>query len=294
MNISNEYKEKVVVELLEQRNKYGGSDADYSKSKGLKPAIYSRLAKGEREKMLSDASWIRLGRELDVQLYETTWNIARTQVYTAIQDSLYTCQALSKSMILVDDCEIGKTYCSKHIIKGMKNAFYIDCSQAKTKQQFIRLLAKTIGLDHTGRFIDVKSDLKYYLTTLEKPLIVMDEAGDLDYSAFLEIKELWNGTENACAWYMLGADGLRAKIERGKNSKKVGYAEIFSRFSGSYLKLVPTGAESRTQFYKTLVTNVAMAQLEDKALCSKVAVKCIRENTGLRYLKTLIEISNHN
>lgn len=294
MNISNEYKETVVVELLEQRNKYGGSDADYSKSKGLKPAIYSRLAKGERERILSDASWIRLGRELDVQLYETTWNIARTQVYTAIQDSLYTCQALSKSMILVDDCGIGKTYCTKHIIKGMKNAFYVDCSQAKTKQQFIRLLAKTIGLDHNGRFIDVKSDLKYYITTLEKPLIVMDEAGDLDYSAFLEIKELWNGTENACAWYMLGADGLRAKIERGKNSKKVGYAEIFSRFSESYLKLVPNGAESRTQFYRTLVTSVAMAQISNQEMCNKIAVKCIKENVGLRRVRTLIEMSKHN
>lgn len=293
MNISNEYKEKVVAELLAQRNNYGGSDADYAKTKDLKPAIYSRLTKGEREKLLSDAAWIRLGRNLDVQIYETKWNVARTQVYSAIQDSLYTCQALSKSMILVDDCGIGKTYCTKHIIKTMTNAFYVDCSQAKTKQQFIRLLAKTIGLDHTGRYIDVKNDLKYYLTTLEKPLIVMDEAGDLDYSAFLEIKELWNGTENACAWYMLGADGLRAKIERGKNCKKVGYAEIFSRFSESYVKLVPNGADNRTQFYRTLVTSVAMAQLENKELCSKVAIKCLKENAGLRYLKTLIEMNNH-
>lgn len=293
MTISQEYKEKVIQALLAQRDKFGGSDADYAKSKGMSAAIYSRIAKGEREKLLSDAAWIRLGRELDVQLYENNWKVARTQVYISIQNSLYTAQGLSKSMILVDDCGIGKTFCAKHIIKEMKNAFYVDCSQGKTKQQFIRLLAKTIGVDHTGRYIDVKNDLKYYLTTLEKPLICLDEAGDLDYQAFLEIKELWNGTENACAWYMMGADGLRAKIERGKNAKKVGYAEIFSRFSDSYIKLVPNGAQPRTDFYRTLVTSVAMAQLDDKTLCSKVAVKCINNNAGLRYLKTLIELHSN-
>ncbi|MGQ3647375.1 AAA family ATPase, partial [Ornithobacterium rhinotracheale] len=91
-----------------------------------------------------------------------------------------------------------------------KNAFYIDCSQAKTKQLFIRLLAKTIGVDSTGRYADVKNTLKTYLAYLEKPLIVLDEAGDLDYTAFLELKELWNATQGHCGWYMIGADGLRA------------------------------------------------------------------------------------
>jgi len=37
-------------------------------------------------------------------------------------------------------------------------------------------------------------DLVFYLKTLPYPLIIFDEAGDLQYDAFLEIKALWNAT----------------------------------------------------------------------------------------------------
>jgi len=211
MNLTNEFKQKVVTALLEARENYGGSDSDYAKSKGIKPAIYSRIKNGETERILSDTVWITLGRELQVKVYEDKWKVARTSVYNEIEDNLRFCKELSKSMVLVDDCGIGKTYCTKHIIRKMKNTFYVDCSQAKTKQQFVRLLAKTVGIDNTGKYVDVKANLKYYLTTLELPLIVLDEAGDLEYTAFLELKELWNGTDGVCGWYMIGADGLRDK-----------------------------------------------------------------------------------
>ena len=162
MNLTNEFKQKVVTALLEARENYGGSDSDYAKSKGIKPAIYSRIKNGETERILSDTVWITLGRELQVKVYEDKWKVARTSVYNEIEDNLRFCKELSKSMVLVDDCGIGKTYCTKHIIRKMKNTFYVDCSQAKTKQQFVRLLAKTVGIDNTGKYVDVKANLKYY------------------------------------------------------------------------------------------------------------------------------------
>lgn len=290
MNLTNEFKQKVVTALLEARENYGGSDSDYAKSKGIKPAIYSRIKNGETERILSDTVWITLGRELQVKVYEDKWKVARTSVYNEIEDNLRFCKELSKSMVLVDDCGIGKTYCTKHIIRKMKNTFYVDCSQAKTKQQFVRLLAKTVGIDNTGKYVDVKANLKYYLTTLELPLIVLDEAGDLEYTAFLELKELWNGTDGVCGWYMIGADGLRAKIERGINGKKVGYAEIFSRFSDEFIKLVPQGKLDRNAFYSELIGAVAQANTTDQNKVQLLVKKCLSKETTLRYLETLIKI----
>ncbi len=72
-------------------------------------------------------------------------------------------------------------------------------------------------------------------------LIIIDEAGDLDYPAFLELKAFWNATEGSCGWFMIGADGLRTKIESGIHSRRVGFREIFSRFSESYASVVPVG-----------------------------------------------------
>jgi hypothetical protein len=289
--ITQGFREKVRTATLSARENYGGSDADYAKSLGISNSIYSRMKKGETERIISDSMWLTLGRELDVTMKENTWKIARTTVYNEIEQSLKFCQTYSKSMVLVDDCGIGKTFCSRHILRSLKNAFYFDCSQAKTKQQFIRLLAKTVGVDHQGRYIDVKSNLKYFLNMIEIPLIVLDEAGDLEYNAFLELKEMWNATAGTCAWYMIGADGLRAKIERGIDSKKVGYREIFSRFSDEFIQLVPTGKTERNAFYSQLIGDVADANVGDKPTVNRMVTKCISKEATLRYLEILIKMT---
>ncbi|RTY93209.1 hypothetical protein EKM01_03680 [Flavobacterium sp. RSP46] len=290
MNLTTEFKAKVRQAILEKRENYGGSDADFSKSLGINNAIYSRLKKGETERIMSDTVWITLGRELQVKVFEDNWKVARTAVYSEIEDNLSFCKELSRSMVLVDDCGIGKTFCTKHIIKKMKNTFYVDCSQAKSKQLFIRLLAKTVGIDNQGKYNDVLANLKYYITTLEKPLIILDEAGDLDYSAFVELKGIWNGTDGVCGWYMMGADGLRSKISKGMNAKKVGFAEIFSRFSDEFIKLVPNGKADRQAYYSDLIGAVAMANIKDKSKIKALVNKCLDKETTLRYLETLIKL----
>ena len=112
----------------------------------------------------------------------------------------------------------------------------------------------------------------------------------MDYNAFLELKELWNATPRGCGWYMIGADGLRAKIDRGIDCKKVGYAEIFDRYS-TFVKLVPVGTEDKKKFYKKLIGDVAYVNIENKEDVNKFINECINADKRLRYLETLIKIS---
>ena len=290
MNLSLEYKLEVRDALLERRKNFGGTDAQFAKIYGLSGAIFSRLNKGEIEKIISDSQFLSIGRELDINLRKEKWNVVRTKVYENIEQSIKFCQEFSSSMILVDDCGIGKTYSAKNIVKTLKNAFYVDCSQAKSKQQFIKLLAKTLGIDPKGKYVDVKANLKYYLIQLQKPVIILDEAGDLEYTAFLEQKELWNATDGFCGWYMMGADGLKAKIEKGINSKKVGFAEIFSRFSDEYIKLTPNGVDDKIAFRNELLTQVATANAKDRSNVPELVKKCMKKEATLRHLDTLIKI----
>ena len=290
MNLTIEFKEKVRVAILDNRQNFGGNDAEYAKSLDINNSVYSRLKKGEVEKLINDTVWITIGRKLQVKVFEDNWKVARTAVYSEIEDNLNFCKELSRSMVLVDDCGIGKTFCTKHIIRKMKNTFYIDCSQAKSKQQFIKLLARTIGIDNNGKYNEILENVKYYITTLEKPLIILDEAGDLQYDAFLELKGIWNGTDGVCGWYMMGADGLRKKINRGLSASKVGYAEIFSRFSDEFIKLVPNGKADRQAYYSDLIGSVAMANAKDKTKVKALINKCLDKETTLRYLETLIKL----
>lgn len=281
MQLTTEFKENVISELLKVRDNYSGSDAAFGKQWGINSAVLSRLKHGERDGLLKDSQWLSIGRELNISPTERKWNTARTDVFSIIEEDILFCKAHAKSKICVDDCGIGKTWTAKYLSRSLKNCFYVDASQSKTKQLFIRSIAKAIGIDNTGKYADVKANMKYYIKMLPNPIIIIDEAGDLDYTAFLELKELWNATENACGWYMIGADGLRNKIERGINGKKVGFREIFSRYSDKFTYVVPNNRQEKLQFYSKLITEVLSVNMTDKTELSTIVKRCLTiDGTG--------------
>lgn len=297
MNITPEFKDQVMTALLGQRENYSGSDAQFSKKWGLNASVFNRLKNGERERLISDAQWLNMGRMLEVSLTERKWNIARTDVFNQIEAEILFCKENSKSMIFVDDCEIGKTFTAKYLSRSLKNCFYIDGSQAKNKQLFVRTLAKTLGVDDSGRYVDIKANIKYYLRMIAHPIVIVDEPGDLEYSAFLELKEFWNGTEGACAWYLIGADGLREKINNGITRKKVGYREIFSRFSGKFSSIVPTDRNEKIAFYRKLITDVISVNTEDKTVIPTIVRRCQTSDNsgnigGLRRAESLLILNS--
>lgn len=295
LQITADYKQKVLDALLEQRNNFDGSDAAFAKQWGLNGAIFSRLKSGEIERIVKDAQWLNIGRELNVTLNERKWSMAKTEVFEMIEEDVVFCQEFAKSKICVDDCGIGKTYSAKYLSRKLKNCFYLDASQAKTKQQFIRLFAKTIGVDF-GKYWEMKANIKHYLKMLPNPVVIIDEAGDLEYNAFLELKEFWNATEGACGWYLIGADGLREKISRGINSKKVGFRELFSRYSEKYTSPVPHGVVEREAFYSKLITDVLSVNMKDKAKLNQIVKRCLTKDEngnigGLRRAESLLIIA---
>jgi hypothetical protein len=244
-----ELKQRIIAALAERRTNFAGSDAKFAISIGINNAQYSRLKDGETEKLLSEPVWISLARQLEVPIGKSVvWNTARTPVFEFITGQLEFCQQHSASRLLCDVADIGKTYTARHYVKSHKNAIYVDCSQVKSRQKLVRFIAKEFGVGFTGKYGDIYADLVFYLRSLPNPLVILDEVGDLEYAAFLELKALWNATERCCGWYMMGADGLKQKIRRSIESKKVGYTELFSRYGSRYQKPSPESAEELRQF----------------------------------------------
>lgn len=280
LQITPEFKQTVATELLRVRQNFDGSDSAFAKQYGLNAAIFSRLKSGEIDGIIRDNQYLNIGRELNVTLSERRWKIARTAVFNTIESDISFCQTYSKAMIFVDECDIGKSTAAKYLSRTLKNCFYIDASQCKTRQIFIRSMAKRIGLDENGKYAVVKANLKFYLKQLPNPVVIIDEAGDLEYTAFLELKELWNATEGACGWYMMGAEGLEEKMEKGIRNKKVGYREIFRRFSGNYRRASPVDSREKQDFFKSLITDVLNENMTDKTQMSTIVKRCMVKNDG--------------
>lgn len=298
LQLTTQFKEQVLQELLKARENYDGSDSAFAKMWQINPSVFSRIKNGDAlDRIIKDNQWLTIGREFGINLSDRKWNIAKTDVFLMIEEDIKFCQENAKGKICVDDCGIGKTFSAKYLSRTRKNCFYVDASQAKTKQQFIRLIARTIGIESIGKFIEVKANIKYYIKMLPAPIIIIDEAGDLEYSAFLELKELWNATENACGWYLMGADGLRAKINRGINNKKVGYRELFSRYSERYTTVVPVDRLEKQAFYKQLITQVLSVNMTNKTKLNDIVRRCLTTDDngnigGLRRAESLLILNS--
>jgi hypothetical protein len=293
------FKEKVVAALMDKRERFDGSQEAFAKQYGINKAVFTRIKNGEREKLISDTQWLTLGRMLDVSPSERKWLVAKTDVFTTIEEDVNYCKEFSKSRILVDDVGIGKSFTAKYLSRTLNNCFYVDCKQANTKQRFIRLLAKTLGVEDKGRYTDVKENLKYYLRFLPKPMVIVDDSGYLEYNAYMELLELWDATEGVCGWYQIGDDSLREKLERGIGNKKVGYKAIFSRYSKRYTSIVPTDRQEKIAFYKKLIRDVLSVNMDDKSDLEMLVKKClVTDDTNglgdLRRAESLILLRKQN
>ena len=284
--ITNDIKIRIIEAIKANRENYP-SDAKHAAALGINTAVYSAVKNGQTDKVLSDASWIAIARRLDVELRsKIEWKAAKTPTYLYIIAQLEFSQNSCTSGILCDIPNIGKTFTARLYASSHKNAVYIDCSQVKTKLKLIRKIAKEFGVNSNGRYSDVYDDLVFYLRSIDQPLIILDEAGDLQYEAFLELKALWNATERCCAWYMMGADGLKEKINRSIECKKVGYTEMLSRYGDRYSKVTPDDGKEREKFLREQAHIVAKLNAPEGTDVKAIVLKT---QGGLRRVYTEIE-----
>ena len=286
MEVTNEIKQHILEAITANRENYP-SDNKHAAALGISASVYNVLKKGKIDKQVSDTNWICLARRLNVSLEnEIQWQAAETPTFVYITEQLAMCQESGVSAVMCDMANIGKTFTARVYVKSHKNAIYVDCAQVKSKQRLIRYIAKEFGVGNNGRYCDVYDDLCFYLRTLEHPLIILDEAGDLQYEAFLELKALWNATERCCAWYMMGADGLKEKINRSIECKKVGYTEILSRYGDKYSKVTPDDGKEREAFLKAQAAMVTRLNAPEGTEVMKVVN---RTGGSLRRVYTEIE-----
>lgn len=274
MELNTDKKALIMDAIKADRANYP-SDAKHATALGISGSVYNNIKKGNTERQLSEAAWMGIARRLGVTLRpEEAWVAVETETYCYITGQLALCQERSLSGIFCDAPNIGKTFAARLYAQSNPHAVYIDCSQVKTKRRLIKQIAAEFGVSMHGTYYDMYADLIYYLRSVERPLIILDEAGDLQSEAFVELKALWNATEYRCGWYMMGADGLRAKINRLIACDKVGYAEIFSRYGNKYGRITPDNTKEMQAWVLAEATLVARANTPEgtdaKALARKV------------------------
>ena len=258
--LSNDYKARIVEAIKSNAFKFKTNKAQ-AVSLGIHPAQFSRILNGETGSIVSDAKWNEIASKYNVPVNKSIfiWQTAKTAVFEFITGQLEACQEMGISGIFCDASDIGKSYAAKDYVSKHRNAIYVDCSRHKSRTELIRAMCKEFGINSDVSITRLKEDLIQYMRSMSSPLVILDEFGDLSYPAFLEVKALWNATEYRTGWYMMGADGLKVKLDRKKEMKKVGFAETFSRLGSRYQRVTPENEQERLEFLKAEVAKVTKA-----------------------------------
>lgn len=283
-------KEQIGKLLIQRQELSGQSQAAFARANDLSSADISNL-KGEKWKeqpqLASDRKWIRFARLANFSRNnELEWRTAQTQVKREIDAQLNACKNYAFTAILCDDAGVGKTYACKSFAASNPHVYYLDCSTARTKNRFIRAIAHAVGVSSEGISDTVFEDAIYVLSITPNPLVILDEAGDLEDKTFLELKRMYNALEGVCGFYLVGADGLKKKIERGEAIKKVGFTEVFSRFGKKFTKIMPIEPNERKEALITMTNELLEANGIKDAETKKAITRSIFIN-GLKDLRTI-------
>ena len=69
IQVTPEYKKQVITELLNGRERFSGSDAQYAKQYGINGSIYSRIKSGDNlDGLLRDSKYLEIGQKFNVNI----------------------------------------------------------------------------------------------------------------------------------------------------------------------------------------------------------------------------------
>lgn len=276
MLIQYEDKEKrhLCALLLEACSRSGMSQGRYALSVGLSKSDISNLKQGkwlDKPHLIGERKWVRIACIVGYEKREVMrWHTAPTEVFEFITAQLTDIQAFSMASILVDAPGIGKTHAAKEYVKNNPNAFYINCSLTPTKHAFMRAFCQLVGVEDVGSLHAQWEEALYTIAQLDKPVMVIDEAGDLENRSILLLKRMYNELEGRCGLYLIGSDGLRNKIQRGIRHMVQGYTEFFSRFGNKYSSIYHIedgvdGIERRVRLRQMAMAICEANRITDKA-----------------------------
>ncbi|MBL8002357.1 MAG: ATP-binding protein [Flavobacteriales bacterium] len=270
------------------------SRAKYARSVDLSSSDFSNIEHEkwkQNDRLLSVQKWLRLARTIGFHFgEEEQWVTARTATYITISKQLEACQKKSMASIFCDMAGLGKSHVCKEYAATHRNAFYVNGGNYPNRWRFVRALAQAIGLDAKGTAEDVLQDVVFYLKSLQNPLLIIDEAGDMDNSTYRLLKRMYNELEFHCGFYMVGAPDLRKRIDSSIRLRRNSFEEVYSRFGGRYLDIVPADPIKQRAFLESEIIQVCTANgVQDPETLNRVVSSALEgKSRGLRYARIQI------
>lgn len=241
-----ENEKKIIVENLKSYvQRYPSQNKAAGSLEGISAGTLSSMINGNWSR-ISDAMWTKVAEQVKPtgSNSATGWTIVETGAYQEISYAMQDAQEYMNVTWIVGEAGCGKTTTGRLYAEDHKEAFYILCSEDMLKGEFVRTIARKLGIRSEGYTVrELWQEIIDSIIQMEEPLIIFDEADKLPESVFQYFISMYNNLEDRCGVVFLSTDYIKRRISNGLRYGRKGYKEIFSRIGRKYFDLEPTSAQ---------------------------------------------------
>lgn len=237
--MTNQDKQQIVTALQEYCNKMN-SQNKAAIALGVSSAVVSRMLNGEW-KLIKDEMWRKVAGGCGYSSAE--WNIVETKDFQTLMVLYKDAQKNGNAMAIIGRAGSGKTMAARQYCKGNKTAFHLCCNEYWNKKMFMQELLSTMGCDWSGyTTADMISAIIKKIKSLNKPLLILDEADKLNDNVLYFFITIYNALEDDlgtlnCGLILQATNYLEKRINRGVKLNRKGYNEVYSRICRRFVPL---------------------------------------------------------
>ena len=268
-------KQEVRNRLAKYCQRYPSNNMASASLKNISSATISNILNGKWNN-ISDSMW----RSLESQLIKNEgWQIFSTGAYQDMTLYLGYAQQHSSVMWVAAPAGIGKSTAAASYAALHRNVFRLTCASDMTRSDFVHELAGQIGVRTNGLSLrQAFNEILRHVVTMERPLLIFDEADKLADSVMYYFISIYNALEDRCGIVFLSTAAIKKRITNGVLRDKKGYDEIESRICRRYIDLTPVSAAEIEQI--CLANN-----LTDQAAINRVKAEVRAYGNDLRRVK---------
>ncbi len=239
MELTQKDKEQIRESLRVYVSKYPSQHKAVGSLKGTSAGTVSCILSGKWEN-ISDAMWRKVREQVSF-VREQEWQIVETGAYQEITYALTDAQDSCNVTWVVGEAGSGKTTTAKVYADEHREVFYLQCSEDLHKGEFVREIARIIGIRGEGYTVrELWKEILARLIQMNAPLLIFDEADKLTESVFHYFISLYNKVEDKCGVVFLSTDYIKKRVRNGLRHEKPGYKEFYSRIGRKYFEIDDT------------------------------------------------------
>ncbi len=239
--LSLEEKQAIQAQLQAYVAKYPSQNKAVNSLTGTSAGTVNAVLNGKFDN-ISDEMLLRIRSQV-APAGTSDWTLCETTAFRELTLLLEDAQQNRSVAWVVGGAGLGKTTAARAYAATHENVFHICCSEDMQRGDFIRELARVIGIrsnkESLRERLQIVTDC---LKTLDRPLLIFDEGDKLMDSVFYYFISIYNALEGHCGIIFLSTEYIKRRMENGLTYNKKGYDEIYSRVCRRFIDLTPASA----------------------------------------------------